>query len=188
MLLRPGWHWTVVTLCRAGDTDRAPRFHRAMERLGASGRMADLDDGPEQTPLAAEAVQGALQELLGAEPFDLVLTHGARGEYTRHMRHEEVSRAVAALWLAGTLHAQELWTFAYEDGGGAHLPRADAAADRRERLPQDVWRNKRSIITNVYGFGPDSFEARTTPRVEAFRCFDSAQDLRRRGHNGGDMP
>jgi hypothetical protein len=36
------------------------------------------------------------------------------------------------------------------------------------RLPQDIWEKKYRIVTETYGFGPDSFEARTTPKDEAF--------------------
>jgi len=29
--------WRIVTLCRASDPDRAPKFRRVLERLGAVG-------------------------------------------------------------------------------------------------------------------------------------------------------
>ena len=70
--------------------------------------MGDLDDGAAQAPLADEAVQQAVLALLGEEQYDLLLTHGPCGEYTWHRRHVEVSRAVAALWLQGRLHARAL--------------------------------------------------------------------------------
>ena len=46
-------------------------------------------------------------------------------------------------------------------------------------LPEHLWREKYRLITAVYGFSPDSWEARTTPREEAFWCFDSSQAARR---------
>ena len=48
-------------------------------------------------------------------------------------------------------------------------------ADRRDVLTDDVWVEKRRLITDLYGFGLDTWEARTTPREEGFWCFDSAQ-------------
>src|ERR1017187_4949472 len=84
----------IVTLCRALDPDRAPKFRRVLERLGAEGEMADLDDGPDQAPLPFEHVQETTARLLAVTGYDLVLTHGPRGEYTRHQRHEECCRAV----------------------------------------------------------------------------------------------
>ncbi len=159
MLLHPEWAVRVVSLCRGGDPDRAPRFHAALARLNAEGRMADVDDEPEQRPLAEEAVRAALLEMVGTDPYDLVLSHGPAGEYTRHRRHEEVSPAVSSLWREGKLQAERLWLFAYEDGAGAHLPQARAEADLHVPLPAAVWREKYRVITEVYGFSPDSFEA-----------------------------
>jgi hypothetical protein len=96
------------------------------------------------------------------------LTHSPLGEYTRHLRHEEVARAVLRLWLAGQITAPELWLFAYEDGRGNHLPKAIAAADIGLELPLAIWQQKSSVVTDIYGFAPDSWEARVTPRREAF--------------------
>jgi LmbE family N-acetylglucosaminyl deacetylase len=169
ILMHPSWRWRIVTLCRAGDPDRAPRFQRALARLGATGAMADLDDGPEQVPLPPDEVARAVLDLAGDGDYDLVLTHGPQGEYTRHLRHVEVSRAVAACWRGGAIRARALWHFAYEDGGGAFPPRPAADAERKVALPPTVWEQKRRIIEDVYGFGPGSWERRAAPRVESFR-------------------
>lgn len=168
ILMHPDVKWKVVTICRKSDPHRAPRFFEALERLNARGAMGDLDDGPEQTPLAPRDVQHTILDLLGASTYDLVITHGIRGEYTQHLRHEETGKAVIALWNAGSLTAKQVWRFAYEDGGGSYLPRAVEDADIRTRLTEEIWRRKCDIITQVYGFAPDSFEARATPREEAF--------------------
>jgi LmbE family N-acetylglucosaminyl deacetylase len=167
ILMHPESQWMVVTLCRKSDPDRAPKFFRALERLNAAGAMGDLDDGPEQSPLAVSDVQKTLIELLH-DSFDLVMTHGPRGEYTRHRRHEETSKAVLTLWRAGRLKAEQIWHFAYEDGGGKYLPRAVQDADLKTPLSDEIWQRKYQILTEIYGFGADSFEARTTPREEAF--------------------
>ena len=168
ILMHPDVKWTVVTICRKSDPDRAPRFFKALDRLNATGAMGDLDDGPDQSPLAARDVQNTVLDLLGSHRFDLVITHGIWGEYTRHLRHEETGKAVAVLWNTGNLAAKQVWRFAYEDAGGSHLPRAVEDADLRTRLTEEIWRQKYDIITEVYGFAPDSFEARTTPKEEAF--------------------
>lgn len=171
MLMHPESTWTVVTLCRKSDLDRAPKFFRALERLNATGAMGDLDDGPEQSPLAARDVQKTIIDLLPSGPFDIVITHGLWGEYTRHLRHEETGRAVMTLWNSGRLEAGQIWRFAFEDGDGRYLPRAVEDADLSTRLSDEIWRQKYQIITEVYGFGPDSFEAKTTPREETFWRF-----------------
>jgi LmbE family N-acetylglucosaminyl deacetylase len=168
LLMHPAWTTFVGTLCRAGDEDRAPKFLRALDLLGAKGAMADLDDGPAQAPLDEEQVRAALLLLLPKEHFDLILTHGPKGEYAWHLRHEEVSRSVMRMWTRGEIQSRELWLFAYEDGGGQRLPRAEDSADVLVDLPDEVWAAKRRLLSEIYGFVPDSWEARTTPRREGF--------------------
>ena len=168
ILMHPETRWTVVALCRRSDPDRAPRFRRVLELLSAFGDMGDLDDGPEQAPLRASDVEHAVLALTGHSETDLILTHNTSGEYTRHRRHEETAEAVLTLWDAEQLVSRELWTFAYLDGCGRHSVNAVKDADIFTVLPDDAWRRKRDLITTVYGFAPDSFEARAALREEAF--------------------
>jgi len=175
ILTHPEFLWRIVTLCRAGDPDRAPRFRRVLRRLGAEGEMADLDDGPDQTPLPLAQVRETAARLLAGTGYDLILTHGPDGEYTQHRRHAECCRSIVELWRSGNIDTTQLWLFAYEDGNRKYLPRVRESADWRDMLTDDVWSEKRRVITDLYGFGPDSWEARTTPREEGFWCFDSAQ-------------
>lgn len=137
--------------------------------------MANLDDGPHQVPLPPELVQETTAQLLAGPSYSLILTHGPKGEYTRHRRHEECCRSVVELWRLGGIHTERLWLFAYEDGRRAYSPRVRDDADRRDMLTEDVWLEKRRLITDVYGYGPDSWEAQSTPREEGFWCFDSVQ-------------
>ncbi|HEY4104170.1 MAG TPA: hypothetical protein VGM44_09770 [Polyangiaceae bacterium] len=168
LLMQSTWAPFVTTLCRGSDADRAPKFFGALAALSAHGTMADLDDGPAQAALADGDVERALLDTLPARKFDRILTHSPLGEYTRHLRHEEVSRAVLRLWLAGELDASELWLFAYEDSAGKHLPQAIDTADVALELPNDVWSEKYRILTEIYRFEAQSWEARVTPRREAF--------------------
>ena len=64
--------------------------------------------------------------------------------------------------------------FAYEDGGRQYLPRPRTRRPRPHAPARRLWREKYRLITEIYGFAPDSWEARTTPREEAFWCFDSS--------------
>jgi LmbE family N-acetylglucosaminyl deacetylase len=168
LLMHGGWTTFVGTLCRGGDEDRAPKFYRALDLLGARGAMANLDDSPGQIPLGADQVQTALLSLLPSRHFDLILTHAPNGEYTRHLRHEEISRSVLHLWASGEIQAKELWLFAYEDEYGRRLPQAEDKAQVVVDLSDEVWAVKRSLLTEIYGFVPDSWEVQTTPRREAF--------------------
>lgn len=175
ILSRPQWQWEIYALCRASDPDRALRFLRTLRKLEADGAIGDLDDGPDQPPLDLSVVRTAIVSLLPHRRFNLVLTHGPRGEYTRHRRHEETCRAVVQLWSGGLIETEEVWMFAYEDGEGEQLPVALRQADRYEPLPTQVWERKHCLITEYYGFAPESWEAQAAPRAEAFWCFDTPQ-------------
>jgi LmbE family N-acetylglucosaminyl deacetylase len=161
ILNHPNWHCFILSLCRASDKNRVPKFYNALKILEAEGNMADLDDGPLQKPLDSNLVTGAIMEGLPSYSYDLIISHDPKGEYTRHLRHEEVGEAVIRLWSSEMISANELWTFAYEDGGKKYLP----------KLSQPVWEKKYNLITKTYGFDKDSFEAQTTPRAESFWQF-----------------
>jgi len=113
-------------------------------------------------------VKAAILASLPEGRCGLVITHNPHGEYIRHRRHEEVGKAVLSLWRKGQLKCEEVWLFAYEEGGRSYLPRAVETADMVQVLPASIWRRKYELITGIYGFQEDGFEARTTPRVEAF--------------------
>jgi LmbE family N-acetylglucosaminyl deacetylase len=179
ILMHPETRWTVVALCRRSDPDRAPRFRKMLEFLGATGDQGDLDDGPAQTPLHAAEVQNAVLALVDGHEADLILTHSVAGEYTRHRRHEEIGAAVLALWDTGKLRSREVWAFAYQDGDGGHEVRAIEGADVFEVLPEKIWERKRRLVGEVYGFATDSFEAKAALRQEAF------WRLRPISHKGG---
>ena len=171
ILSHPSWRCYIVCLCRKSDADRAPRFFKALKALKSEGIMGDLDDGPDQKPLDDRMVEGTIHELLPRERFDLVITHNPSGEYTRHLRHEEVGKAVIELWSSGKIAAGELWTFAYEDGNREYFPRPTENATYCRSLAKEIWIEKYNIINQIYGFGHNTWEAETTPRSEAFRQF-----------------
>ena len=175
LLMHPDSCWTVVSLCRRDDPDRAGRFHRAMEHYGAKGVMGDLDDGPEQKPVRMIDIEDVILNLLPSDRYDLIITHGLWGEYTSHRRHEEVAKAVMALRESGRLSAEAVWMFAYEDGGRKYLPKPMADADVYIRLPENIWEEKHRIVREIYGFEADSFEAKTTPKEEAFWVLGKAK-------------
>lgn len=168
ILSHPEWSCYVVCLCRGSDTDRAPKFVQSLNALNAEGIMGDLDDGPEQFPLDQEEVAHLILSLLPPKQYDLIITHNPKGEYTRHIRHEETGKAVIMLWQTGKISTSELWTFAYEDGNKKYFPKPVETATVFNPLSKDIWMKKYRIITETYGFKADSWEAETTPLAEAF--------------------
>jgi len=189
LLMNSSCHWTVVTLCRGSDPDRAPKFFKLLRYLGATGAMGDLNDEPEQNPLMPNKIRETVLDLLAGDIcFDVLFTHSPRGEYTRHRRHEELGRAMCELWTVGDLRLGELRLFAYEDEQGSRYPTAISTAHSSVHLPEKVFEEKLRIITELYGFPPDSWEARACPRVEAFWCFDKPGALTRWLEHGGTEP
>ncbi len=176
ILSHPEWDCFVVCMSRSRDTDRAPKFYVAMKLLHAEGIMGDLDDGPEQHLLEPEEIESAILQLLPVKDYDLIITHNASGEYTRHVRHEEVNRAVFDLWEKKKISTNEIWTFAYEDGNATYFPKAIESATQYEVLPEPIWQQKYSIITETYAFEKNSWEAETTPLAEAFWQFKEPTD------------
>lgn len=175
ILNHPEWSCVIITLCRKSDLDRAPKFHKVLKVYNATGAMGDMDDSPEQEPLHTKEVQLELLQLLPDTAFDLIITHHPHGEYTTHLRHEEVSEAVITLWYHDEIHTSSLWVFAYEDHHRTYFPRPVKAADLHFSLNKSIWQQKYEVMTNIYGFDKDSWEAQTTPKDEAFWQFTSAE-------------
>ncbi len=179
ILAHPQIDWTIMTLCRKSDPHRAPKFFKVTEHLNARGFMADLDDSPDPKPLELTEVKTVILNTLSERSFDIILTHSPKGEYTSHRRHEGTSQAVFSLWNEGALKAKQLLLFAYEDGGGKYLPQPIEGADIVIKLAKNVWQRKKDIIINSYGFSPDSFEAKTVSKIEAFWLIEKSDDAKR---------
>ncbi|MBN1786932.1 MAG: PIG-L family deacetylase [Sedimentisphaerales bacterium] len=177
ILSNPKINWTILSLCRKSDADRAPKFTAVAARLGAKGFMADLDDEAEQKPLEQAQIRQTVLNTLPKRTFDIILTHSPKGEYTRHLRHEETARAVLSLWNDGKLEANQILLFAYEDNGGQYSPRPIKNADIIIELPKNVWNTKKDIIIDSYGFSPDSFEAKAACDNEAFWLIEKPEDI-----------
>lgn len=176
ILLHPDSNWFVVCLCRKNDFDRAPKFRKVLRLLNAEGVMGDLDDSPEQIPLDKNTVEDAILNILPRQNFDLIITHSPLGEYTKHLRHEEIGRAVITLWKDKKINTKALWFFAYEDGSKKYYPKAITNASVLQQLPKNIWEEKYRIIVEVYGLDKTGFEAKTTPRNEAFWKFINPND------------
>jgi LmbE family N-acetylglucosaminyl deacetylase len=185
ILSHPSWNCFIVSLCRGSDEERAPKFHEALKVLKSEGIMGDLDDGPDQNPLDEKDVEQTILDLLPGNHYDLIISHNPNGEYTRHLRHEEVSKAVINLWNYSKIAADELRTFAYEDGAKKYHPQPVKNAAIYRTLTKRIWLRKYSILRETYGFGKDSWEAQTTPREEAFWQFTNSFNAKKWLNNGG---
>ena len=138
-----------------------------------------------KNPLKIKRLSVQYLQVLPSKHFDLIISHNPFGEYTRHIRHEETGKAVIKLWHSGIISANELWTFAYEDGDKKYYPKPIQTATVCHKLTEQIWLKKYSIITEIYGFEKTSFEAQTTPRAESFWQFTNPDDAQKWLNNGG---
>lgn len=184
LLSHPSWQVFIACLCGKTDLGKAEKFSRALAVFGAAGKIEDMD-GHQQWPLPEKHIQQKVLHLLPHKAFDLVITHSPSGEYTRHRRHKEVGTAVIKLWHSGKIHTDKLWTFAHEDGDKTHYPRTITTANNCYILEQDTWQKKYKIITEIYGFKAESWEAQTTPMEEAFWQFTKPGEALKRLNNSG---
>jgi LmbE family N-acetylglucosaminyl deacetylase len=188
ILSHPDWDWTVLSLCRMDDEDRAPRFRRACRQLGARCAISDLDDEePERELDSLDEVKTRVRSMLGSlklgPRFDLVYTHGANGEYG-HNRHVEVHRAVSEMIASKQISCKHVFYFDYrlDNSGEFCVPaaaRADIARDSAnvggigaratKTLRKDVANHKCLLTNSVYNFNRESFEVKSCSRIECFK-------------------
>src|SRR3989344_9368628 len=128
MILRNlNWDWTILSLCRKDDPDRAPKFERVCNEYGASCIISDLDD-EEDLKLDIEDIVDKIESLLVDKEYNFIFTHGENGEYG-HQRHLEVHKAVRRSIEKGLLKCEKLYFFDYLRGDEA------APHDSKMKIP-----------------------------------------------------
>jgi LmbE family N-acetylglucosaminyl deacetylase len=168
ILRNPEWDWTVLSLCRAQDADRRPKFQAVCAMLDVVACISDMDDSNPPKPIdAMHEIGRRVREHLCDMDWDLCLTHGANGEYG-HPRHKETHREVLRLASSGVLRCTELWTFAYQCDVGAARCRPLPDADYLVALTHEQLTEKKRIVREQYGYGLGSFEVRACISPEAF--------------------
>ena len=168
VLDHPDWEWTVLSLCRAEDADRCPKFYTVCEKLGAQGIICDLDDSPEPADIDPEKdIAERVLKALGKTKWDLCITHGANGEYG-HPRHKQVNQEVVRLVKSGRLDCRELWTFAYECDVSEKACKPAGWSNKLVHLSEQGLAEKKRIMQKEYGFRGDSLESALCISPESF--------------------
>ncbi|MBI3588930.1 MAG: PIG-L family deacetylase [Candidatus Liptonbacteria bacterium] len=168
ILANPQVEWTIFSLCRADDTDRAPKFRKVCRFLGARGAISDLDD--EEVLSLRESlpeIRRRIRRAIGSARFDYVFTHSYNGEYG-HPRHRGVSRVAREMVRSGEIKTQALYNFSYEFDEGKNLcrPREE---DVFVKLSPTLFRKKQKVISEIYGFRKSTFEYMTLSKIEYFK-------------------
>ncbi|MBS3088923.1 PIG-L family deacetylase [Candidatus Pacearchaeota archaeon] len=165
ILRNKNWEWTIFSLCRKNDVDRAPKFKKVCEIYNASSIISDLDDEILE-PLDISEVADKMKEKISGE-WDYIFTHGENGEYG-HLRHKEVHRAVKEMIRKKELNCKNLFFFSYVLPSGNKIPSPTDAADLKINLNKTEMNAKRKVIKDVYGFKENSFEFLSCKKEESF--------------------
>ena len=180
ILSHPSWNCFIVCLCRGNDNERAPRYRNALKILKSEGdHRATLMTVLTKNHWMKKRLKVQYWNLLPPKHFDLIITHNPTGEYTRHIRHEEVSKAVIKLWHAGRISTNMLGPLPMRTAIRNTYPKPVETASVYRVLSKRIWLRKYSIITETYGFEKNSFEAMTTPRAESFWQFADPYDAKK---------
>ena len=173
ILKHKDWDWTIFSLCRKDDSDRAPKFMKVCKYYGAKGIIGDLDDKVLE-PLSVNHVVDKIKEFLDEKEFDYVFTHGANGEYG-HLRHKEIHKAVKKMITNDELRCDRIYYFAYTSGKEraphdykVKIPVPRIKAEESVKLNAKEFNDKFKLITEIYGFKENIFEVLSCHKVESF--------------------
>ena len=163
--------WTIFSLCRKKDKDRASKFKKVCKFYKAKPIISDLED--EDIMNIKESlleIERRIRRELKKKNFTYIFTHGYNGEYG-HDRHIGVHLVVKNLVKKNILSCNKLFFFAY----GSQKP------DAVFKLNKKILKTKRDIIENLYGFSKKSFEYKSCLAKEKFNIYENSYTLRTSG-------
>ena len=160
--------WTIFSLCRKEDSDRAPKFRKVSRFYGAKSIISDLEDeGVMNLSESIPCIKKRILKSFRGKSFDYLFTHGRSGEYG-HLRHKGTNLAVKELLKKRLVSAREIFTFAYELNEERGIARPSLGADFSFKLSPKILQTKKYIIEKLYGFKKSSFEYASSGPVETF--------------------
>lgn len=171
ILRYPKIDWTIFSLCRASDADRAPKFKRVCKNYGAKGIITDLEDEDRLSikktiPIIKKNILGKV----GKKEFDFIFTHGENGEYG-HPRHLGVYQVVKELLRENGLKAKATFYFNYKKISRKEFSpfTLKKDSDILTKLSKGEFSKKKKIMTNIYGFSADGIDTSYCTNPEAFK-------------------
>ena len=163
--------WTIFSLCRKEDSDRYPRFLRAVKFYRTRGIISNLrDEGILTSTKDLPEIEKRIRRELKEKKFDYIFTHALYGEYG-HQKHKVVHQVVKKMVERRKLVTNNLFFFAYEKAKNGKLCCPSQQAEFFLRLSEKEFKMKKRIIKKIYGFGSFSFENRSCSRIETFNKF-----------------
>lgn len=162
--------WTIFSLCRADDKDRAPKFKKVCQHYKAHGLISDLEDeGIMNIKESLPKIKRRITAEFSAKKFDYIFTHGQNGEYG-HPRHIGTHLAVKNLIKNKILACQKLFFFSYQLNSKKHIVNNAKLSNFAIKLSSKELFTKKNIIKKMYGFNKNSFESKSCLPKETFYC------------------
>jgi len=165
----PDIQWTIFSLCRASDLDRAPKFKKVCQLYGARCIIEDLEDEEIMNlKTSVSAIESIIKKKIRGKPFTYLFTHGYNGEYG-HVRHRGVARAARQMIKSHYLIAKSFFNFHYQHDERKDLGKPALNADVEVNLSNKLLSAKKRMIRDVYGFKKTSFEYKSCGQRETFK-------------------
>ncbi|MFH1427355.1 MAG: PIG-L family deacetylase [Patescibacteria group bacterium] len=177
ILKHPQMSWTIFSLCRASDSDRAQKFLHVCQRYKARAIITDLeDDGKLNLRQTLPIIKKIMLQRIKNKKFDYIFTHGFNGEYG-HPRHIGVYRVVSQLVNKQILKPEAVFYFNYTKKSRKKFapPFAKKNSDLQLKLTNQKFAQKKKIMTDIYGFAPNSIDVNYCTNLEAFKIKLSAK-------------
>ena len=169
IMRHPRVNWTIFSLCRASDKDRAPKFFNVCKNYKAKAIMTDLDDEDKLTiKQTIPVIKKLVLNNIGKNKFDYIFFHGRNGEYG-HDRHIGVHEAIYELIHNKKLNPmEEVFCFNYKKISKYKLvPKKDS--DMEIILSKKVFEKKKKVMTDIYGFDRNGIDTGLCTNPEGFK-------------------
>ncbi len=170
ILMNPQAAWTIFSLCRASDSDRAPKFARVCKHYGAECIITDLEDEDKlNIGESAAAIKKLVLDNIGAGKFDYLFTHGRNGEYG-HPKHKAVHLAVKELLKKEKLLPKAVFYFNYKKARPGKRPSMEAKKNSDILVPlyKEIFKEKKRIQAEIHGYAPDGIDVGLCTNPEGF--------------------
>jgi len=161
--------WTIFSLCRRNDSDRAPKFFKVCKYYKAKAIMTDLDDEDKLTiKQTIPVIKNLVLKNIGKKKFDYIFTHGHNGEYG-HDRHIGVHEAICDLIKNKKLNPrEEVFCFNYKKIAKYELT-SKKDSDLIVKLTKKEFDKKKKVMIDIYRFNEKGIDANLCTNPEGFK-------------------
>ena len=160
--------WTIFSLCRRDDKDRAPKFKKVCLYYNASSLISNIEDkGIMNVKESLPEIKKRITDNFAGKKFTYIFTHGYNGEYG-HQRHIGTHLVIKDLVKNKIITCEKLFFFSYQLGPKKNIINSAELSDFTTELNRKKLIEKKNIIEKMYGFSRNSFESASCLSRETF--------------------